>query len=88
MQKFKKMPVILSERTGYALFSVAVFFTVLLYAGQSSRVAHEEIMTDIAANKSIIEIVFFIMINILNECYEIYMRRNVQLFYRKKLKLQ
>lgn len=74
----------LSERTGYALFSVVVFFTALLYAGQSSRVAHEEIMTDIAANKRMIEIVFFIVINILNGYYEIYKHRNVPLSCRKK----
>jgi hypothetical protein len=60
----------------YALFSVAGFFIALLYAGQSSLVAQDEIITDIAANKRIIEIVFFIMINILNGYYEIYMHRN------------
>ncbi|HNW89336.1 MAG TPA: hypothetical protein PKN48_06710 [Bacteroidales bacterium] len=70
---------------GYALFSAAGFFISLLYAGQSSLVAHDEITIAMATSNKIIEIVFFILINILNVIDVIYKHRNGLLFCRRQL---
>jgi len=59
---------------------VAAFFSALLYAGQSSLVAHDEMIIAMATNKRITEIVFFIMISILSGFGVICMRRSVPEF--------